>query len=145
MSTDLLDQELVRSQYVAVLQLDTGNFLCVQGLLQTRVVVNAEVAAIIDLFASPRRVREALDEHEATSGVFPEKALPAVKGLLEHRMLFPGTVEAEAKQLSELLSQFFGHDSEAARLGLKKFTSFLLPRLSFPAARDLANFAPLPR
>jgi FkbH-like protein len=145
MSTGLLDQELVRSRYLAVLPLDTGSFLCVHGLLQTRVVLNAEVAALLDLFASPRRVREALDEHEAAGGVLPEKALPAVKGLLEHRMLFAGTAEAEAKKLGELLSQFFGRDPEAARVGLMKFTSFVLPRLSFPVARDLASFAPLPR
>ncbi|MCU0971650.1 MAG: HAD-IIIC family phosphatase [Gammaproteobacteria bacterium] len=145
MSANLLDQRLVRSGYVAVLPLDTGSFLCAHGLLQTRVVLNADVAALLELFARPRVVREALEQHEAAGGVSAEKALPAVRGLLEQRMLFAGTAEAEARKLSELLSQFFGRDPEAARVGQMKFTSFALPRFSAPVPRDLASFAPLPR
>ena len=91
----LLNRVVVRSRFLEVLLLDTGNALCVQTLLQARLVLKPEAVAVLDAFEAPRRVGEWL----AASGVLAESEsearLAAVSSLLANGMLFAGTPEEE--------------------------------------------------
>lgn len=145
MTDDLLDRSLIRSRYLLVVPLDTGSFLCVQALQQTRAVLKREVVDLIDSFAERRRVGDWLAEYCDPRGVDRQKALHAVRTLLELKMLFPGSPETEERTYTDLLSQLFGRDPETARLAAQRWASQQVPRFAAPEARDLASFAPQPR
>jgi len=73
-----------------VVPLDTGSFLWLQALQQTRAVLRPEVVDLINSFAERRRVADWLVEYCEPRGVDREKALHAVRTLLELKMPVPG-------------------------------------------------------
>jgi FkbH-like protein len=142
---DILDQTLIRSRYLHVVPLDTGSFLAVQTLQQARAVLQPDVLDLLNSFSEPRQVGPWVKEYAASRGLAEDKILQCVKGLLDVKMLFAGTEEAEERTYKALLSQLFGRDPEAARVAAMRWASQQVPRFAAPAPRDLESFAALER
>jgi FkbH-like protein len=145
LAENVLELEVVRSRYLQILPLDTGSFLCVQTLQQARAVLLPEVLELLNSFETPRRVGEWVTAYSTERGLSEEKVLQCVRGLLDAKMLYAGTPEAEERTYSALLSQLFGRDPETARLASLRWASQQVPRFAAPAPRDLESFAPLGR
>jgi FkbH-like protein len=139
------DQTVVRSQFLEVLPLDTGNFLCLQTLVQARLVVKPEVLAILDAFAAPRRLGDVIDEFVRDRRGASDRLHHVVTAFVQNRMLFAGTHDEERTQYLAVLSQWYGRDPETARQAARRFTSQAVPRFAAPVARDLDSFVPAGR
>ena len=145
MSQKLLDTVVVRSGFVQVIPLDTGNSLCVHAIAQARIVLKPEIVRVLEAFAEPRRVGDWIEEPGAAGEAPREAVLAAVSSLLEQRLLYAGTLEEERRRFSAVLSQWYGRDPEEARRAASRWRLNRIPQFTAPSARDLASFAPLAR
>jgi FkbH-like protein len=139
------ETSVVRSRFLEALHLDTGSVLLVHALVQSRMVVKPELAALVEAFATPRPVGDVVRERAPENEEEQDKLLAAVRGLVESRFLFPGTQEEEERSTITFLSQLFGRDPAEARAAVLKWSSQWLPRFAAPAPRGLDSFAPQPR
>lgn len=145
MSQDPLDLVVVKSRFLQVLLLHTGNYIALHTLQQARAVLKPEVLELLNSFEEPRRVGDWVGEYSQRSGLAPEKALEYVRGLVGAKLLYAGTPEGEERTYRALLSQLFGRDPEAARLASLRFASQQVPRFAAPVPMGLDSFTPLAR
>lgn len=141
----LRESVLVRSGFAVVLPLDTGAFLCIHAISQTRMVLKPEMVDLLESFARPRPVAEGVEAFCRTHAASPEAALHAVSSLLENRFLWAGTKDEERRRFAGLLSQWYGRDPDEARRADARWRLHHLPRFSAPVARGLESFVPLAR
>ncbi|WP_174299709.1 HAD family hydrolase [Caulobacter sp. S45] len=100
-----------RSRYVHLTRLGAGRVLAVHAMTQLRLVVDEQVAAILDAFAAPRDMPGELSAMPACRGFDPEVLAGCLATLMEHGLLTDREPAAEEAELAASLSDLHGRDA----------------------------------
>jgi len=137
---------LTRSQFVHVLPVGNGAFICVHGLERNRLVLREEVVSVLDEFTASRNLEEWLRE-TSLNGRDPAVLRQCVSELLEANFLFAGSPAEERQKYTDLAAALFGSAPGAAKKfwderwspkNMDRYGAVTVPR-------DLRSFAPVER
>lgn len=140
------DVTLTRSQFVHVLPVGGGAFICLHGLERNRLVLREEVVSVLDEFTSSRNLEEWLGQ-SALSGRDPAVLRQCVSELLEANFLFAGSPAGERQKYTNLATALFGSDpGEARKFWDERWAPRNMDRYgAVTVPRDLRSFSPVER
>ena len=104
---------LRRSAYAHVLTLAPGRLLLVHALSQLRIALDARAVALLDAFATPRKMPEDMPALAAAFGETPRTLAGAVAALIERGFLTQADPAAEAEAFARELDQNGARDPAA--------------------------------
>ncbi len=100
-----------RSTYVHLARLGSGRVLAVHAMSQLRLVVDEEVAAILDWFALPRDMPHEVARLASGLGADPETLAGCLATLMERGLLTDKDAEGEQAALAGQLAELHGRDA----------------------------------
>jgi FkbH-like protein len=103
-----------RSTYVHLTPLGPDRVLVIHALTQLRLVVDAEVAGILDWFAEPRDMPGDLGQLSGSSSLDDDTLAGALAALMERGVLTDRDPLAEAAEAAQRLAELHGRDPGAA-------------------------------
>ncbi|MBV9510285.1 MAG: HAD-IIIC family phosphatase [Caulobacteraceae bacterium] len=104
---------LRRSRFLHQVPVGDGRVMLLHAASQLRLVVGADVAAVVDYFAGARSLPEDYPGLAARVTGTPEAILGCVQALTEHGLLTQKTPDEELAELSAVLASTHGRDPEA--------------------------------
>ena len=99
-----------KSAYVHIVRLAEGRALAVHAMTQLRLAIDTEVAAIIDWFATPRRMPTEIGALLAVHPIDPGVLAGCLATLMEHGVLTDQDPAAEEAAIGERLAELHGRD-----------------------------------
>lgn len=103
---------LQRSRFLHMLPLSEGRFLAIHAVSHLRLTVDAEIAAIVDYFATPRKMPEEMAPLVAALGYPQEMVLNTVANLMDRGLITDKSPDGEMAEIAETLSATHGRDPD---------------------------------
>jgi FkbH-like protein len=139
-----LPEVIVRSGFTHVIKLAENRAVCFHAIERTRMVVRAEVTAILDALDNPKPCSDFVREYARATGLPVAAIEGCLAELLQQSILFGGTREEETARYERLAAGLLGNDPEQMREWEAKWSAPAMDRYaSVRVARDLTSFAPL--
>jgi FkbH-like protein len=99
-----------RSSYVHLIPLGADRVLLVQAVSQLRLVVDGQVAQILDWFETPREMPDEIGALRAAMDLDPDTLAGALANLMERGVLTGEDAAGEAETVAARLAQLHGRD-----------------------------------
>ncbi len=106
-----------RSRYLHLTRVGAGRVLAVHAMSQLRLVVDEQVAAILDAFIEPRDMPAELADMPACRGVDPEVLAGCLATLMERGLLTDEDPADEEAQMAAALADLHGRDAAEPDIG----------------------------
>ena len=106
-----------RSTYVHLIRLGAGRVLALHALSALRLVVDDEVAAVLDWFAAPRDMPGELAACPASAGADPDTLAGCLAALMERGLLTDKDAAGEQAEAAARLGELHGRDPGEADAG----------------------------